>query len=111
VEGANAWPVGMKLIRPFIRSLVIKDFQWSKRDGKWSSESVPLGEGMVDYKKYLGLLKQGNIRGPISIHCEYPLGGADQGARTITMKREEVITAIRKDLLTLKRYLKEASLV
>jgi L-ribulose-5-phosphate 3-epimerase len=111
VEGANAWPVGMKLIRPYIRSLVIKDFQWSKRDGKWSSESVPLGEGMVDYKKYLGLLKQGNIRGPISIHCEYPLGGADQGARTITMKREEVITAIRKDLLTLKRYLKEASLV
>jgi len=111
IEGANAWPVGLKLISPYIRTLDIKDFQWSKKEGKWSSESVPLGEGMVDYKKYLGLLKQCNIRGPISIHYEYPLGGADQGAKALTMKREEVISAMRKDLTILKRYLTEASLV
>ena len=111
VEGANAWPVGMQLVSPYIRTLDIKDFQWSKKEGKWSSESVPLGEGMVDYKKFLGLIKRYNIKVPISIHYEYPLGGADQGAKVLTMKREEVISAMKKDLITLKRYLKEASLV
>jgi sugar phosphate isomerase/epimerase len=111
VEGANAWPVGLKLISPYIRTLDMKDFQWSKKDGKWSSESVPLGEGMVDFKKYFGLLKQANIRGPISIHYEYPLGGAEQGAKTITMKRENIISAMQKDLTTLKKYLAEANLI
>ena len=50
VEGANTWPVGLKLISPYIRSIDIKDFYWSKKDGKWISETVPLGEGMVDFK-------------------------------------------------------------
>ncbi len=111
VEGANAWPVGMKLIGPFIRSLDIKDFQWSKKNGKWSSESVPLGEGMVDYRRYLDLIKKNNFKCPISVHCEYPLGGAEKGAKALTIKREEVISAMRKDLITLKGYLKEALLV
>ena len=111
VEGANAWPVGLKLISPYIRTLDIKDFQWLKKDGKWSSETVPLGEGMVDYKKYVGLLKQYNVSCPVSIHYEYPLGGAEQGAKTLTMERKEVISAMRKDLTTLKRYLTEATLI
>jgi sugar phosphate isomerase/epimerase len=110
VEGANAWPVGLKLISPYIRTFDIKDFQWSKKDGKWSSESVPLGEGMVDYKKYFGLLKQLRISGPVSVHYEYPLGGAEFGAKVITMKREEIITAMKKDLIILKNLLFEARL-
>jgi sugar phosphate isomerase/epimerase len=110
VEGANAWTVALKLISPYIRTFDIKDFQWSKKDGKWSSESVPLGEGMVDYKKYFVLLKQLNISGPVSVHYEYPLGGAESGAKMITMKREEIITAMKKDLITLKNLLSEARL-
>jgi sugar phosphate isomerase/epimerase len=110
VEGANTWPVGLKLISPYIRTLDIKDFQWSKKDGKWSSESVPLGEGMVDYKKYFGLLKQNNISGPISVHYEYPLGGAEVGANELTMNKKDVISVMRKDLTTLKKYLAEANL-
>jgi sugar phosphate isomerase/epimerase len=111
VEGANAWPVGLQLISPYIRSMDIKDFHWSKKDGKWSSETVPLGEGAVDFKKYFGLVKQLNISCPISIHYEYPLGGAENGADKISMKRDDVIYAMAKDLETLKRYLKEGNLV
>ena len=110
VEGANAWPIALKLISPFIRTLDIKDFQWSKKDGKWSSESVPLGEGMVDFKKYFGLLKQLRMSGPVSVHYEYPLGGAESGAKVITMKREEIIKAMKKDLTILKNLLSEAGL-
>jgi L-ribulose-5-phosphate 3-epimerase len=111
VEGANAWPVGMKLISPYIRTLDIKDFQWSKKDGKWSSESVPLGEGMVNFNKYLGLIKKYNIGCPVSLHYEYPLGGAENGAKKLTMEREAVLDAMRRDLATLKRYFTESDLI
>lgn len=111
VEGANAWPVALKLISPYIRTLDIKDFQWSKKDGKWSSEGVPLGEGMVDYGQYLGLINKYNLDCPLSIHFEYPLGGAESGAKKLTMERETVIGSMRRDLLTLKKYLSEAGLI
>jgi sugar phosphate isomerase/epimerase len=111
IEGANTWPVGLKLISPFIRSIDIKDFKWNERDGKFTSETVPLGEGMVDFKKYFGMLKELNLNVPVSVHYEYPLGGAEHGASEITLKREDVISAMRKDLATLKQYLQEAKLV
>lgn len=111
VEGANAWPVGLELISPYIRSIDIKDFHWSQKDGKWISETVPLGEGAVDFKRYFGLLKKLNISCPISVHYEYPTGGAENGATVLTMKREEILTKMKKDLATLKGYLKEANLI
>jgi sugar phosphate isomerase/epimerase len=111
VEGANAWPVGLELISPYIRSIDIKDFLWSKKDGKWSSETVPLGEGAVDFKRYFGLVKQLNINCPVSVHYEYPLGGAEHGSDKITMKREEILSIMKKDLDTLRGYLREANLV
>ena len=111
VEGANAWPVGLELISPYIRSIDIKDFQWAKKEGKWSSETVPLGQGMVDFKKYFGLLKKYNISCPVSIHYEYPLGGSEHGDKVMTIKRESVISAMKKDILTLKKLMQEAKLV
>ncbi len=111
VEGANAWPVGLQLISPYIRTLDVKDFQWSKKDGKWSSEGVPLGEGMVDYAKYFGLIRKYNLNCPLSIHYEYPLGGAENGAKKLKMERETVLGYMRKDLATLKKYLSESGLI
>lgn len=111
VEGANTWPVGFKLISPFIRSVDIKDFKWIERDGKSISESVPLGEGVVDFRKYFGMLKELKINVPVALHYEYPLGGAENGATEITMKREDVFSAMRNDLATLKQYLREAKLL
>ncbi len=111
IEGGYSWPVDLKLIAPFIKSIDIKDFIWRMDQGKWSSDTVPLGEGMVDFWKYLDLIKQLNIRCPISIHYEYPLGGAEHGVATLTMKRDDVISAMRKDIVTLKEYLKKANLV
>lgn len=110
VEGANTWPVGLKLITPFIRSIDIKDFKWVESGGKTRSESVPLGEGMIDFKKYFSLLKEYKLLVPVSIHYEYPLGGAENGAATISIPRDKVISSMRKDLTLLKKYLKDAQL-
>jgi L-ribulose-5-phosphate 3-epimerase len=111
VEGANAWPVGLELISPYIRTIDVKDFHWAKKDGKWSSETVPLGEGMVNFNKFFGLIKQYKLSCPISIHYEYPLGGADRGNKVLTMKKGDVISAMTKDIVTLKKLMKESKLV
>ena len=111
VEGANTWPIGLKLISPYIRSIDIKDFRWTEKDGKWLSETVPLGDGMVDFKKFFGLVKDYSINVPVSVHYEYPLGGAENGAKVLNIKREDVISAMKKDLLTLRKFLSDTNLV
>jgi sugar phosphate isomerase/epimerase len=101
VEGANSWPLGFNLLKPYIGTLDIKDFYWKKTDGKWYPEVIPLGEGMVDFKKYFALLKKNNMHGPFSIHCGYPADKDDLRSKALKMK---------KDLTTLKGWLKEAGL-
>ena len=110
VEGANAWPIGLKLLKPYIKSIDIKDFQWAKKDGKWVTEVVRLGEGFVDFKSYLTTLKTLGINVPVSMHFEYPLGGAEHGASTLTIERDEVIKAMQTDLNAFKALLRAAGL-
>ena len=111
LEGSNSWTLGLKLLKPYIGTLDIKNFQWAKKDGKWVAEIVPLREGMIDFKKYFKLIKEYNIQGPLSIHYEYPLGGAENGAKVITLKREEVLAAMKKDHAILKKLIIEAGLI
>lgn len=110
VEGANTWPVGFKLISPYVRTIDIKDFKWIERDGKIRSEAVPLGDGMVDFRRFFRLLKEFNLQIPISLHYEYPLGGAENGSSKLTIEPNQVISAMKKDLVTLKGLLQDAGL-
>ena len=111
VEGAYSWDMNFKLLNPFVYSLAIKDFIWKKNHDKWAPEVVPLGEGMVNFSRYFDLLKHYQIKCPISIHYEYSLGGAEQGKREISMSKNDLISAIDKDLATVKRMFKEANLI
>jgi L-ribulose-5-phosphate 3-epimerase len=110
VEGANSWPLGLKLIKSHVRTMDIKDFHWQKKENGWKAEVVPLGEGMIDYKKYLKLIKEYNIGGPFSMHYEYPLGGAENGAKSVTMPKENIFALMKKDLDTFKKMLTEAGI-
>ncbi|PSR54402.1 endonuclease [Adhaeribacter arboris] len=109
-EGSASWVNDLDLFKNYIRCMDIKDFYWAKKEGKWEHQLVPLGEGMVDFKKYFNLIKQYGISGPMSIHFEYPLGGADQGKKQITVPKDEVFAAMSRDLQTLRSLLKEAGL-
>lgn len=108
VEGGLSWQTGFNLIRPHIKTIVIKDFLWAQNNGKWGVKSVPLGEGMVDLKTYLKLIKDYKIDVPICLHLEYPLGGADQGAFQITVDKKVVFDAMKRDLQKLKELWAEA---
>ncbi|CAN5324063.1 sugar phosphate isomerase/epimerase [soil metagenome] len=111
VEGAMSWPVGLQLIRPFINTLDIKDFLWEKEGEGWKLQNVPLAEGMVDFNKFFNLVKDYEISAPISLHFEYPLGGAEHGATEIKIGKAEISKYMKQDLKTLRNWLKEAGLV
>ncbi|WP_299016910.1 TIM barrel protein [uncultured Polaribacter sp.] len=98
IEGGESWELGLKVIKPYINSIVIKDVKWSKVKGKWKPVSVPMGKGMVDFKRYFKLLKKYNINVPVSLHVEHDLGGAEKGRKSITIPKEEVLKRIQKDL-------------
>ena len=108
VEGAESWENGFKLVHQRIQTLSLKDYRWQHKDGKGVIEDVPIGEGMIDFKSYFKLLKQHRINVPVSLHIEYPLGGAEKGSKTITIDRKEVFSAMKKDLKKIHELWNEA---
>jgi len=102
VESGMNWETDLKLIQPYINSIVIKDFKWGVVDGKWRPVNVPLGEGMVDFNRYFTLLKKYGINVPVSLHLEYDLGGAEHGNSEISIPREEIFGRMKKDLSFIK---------
>jgi len=45
------------------------------------------------------------------LHTEYPLGGVEDGAKTLTMDKSLILATIRKDLDTLKGWMRQAQLI
>ncbi len=105
VEGGTVWPTHVRLISKYINTLVAKDFLWARRNSVWRPRNCPLGEGMVDFQAYFKILSKARITAPISLHLEYPLGGAEHGAKQLTAEKEKVIEAMRKDLHFLRKCL------
>jgi len=75
---------------------------WAAGNG-WRTRSVPLGMGMVNLPQLATALKDIHFSGPIEIQAEYPNGGADNAQDSITLPREQVLGAMKRDLLTLRR--------
>jgi len=107
IEGANSWPLGLKRVASHIHTIDIKDFHWAKINGKWRNQSTPLGEGLVDLVGFFSLLKKLGVKKemPITVFFEYDLGGAENGAKQITVPQEKITAAMRKDLDCLKKVL------
>lgn len=108
VEGGLSWQNGLRLVHSRIKALTIKDFRWEQQNGKWVVQDVPIGEGMVDFKTYFGLLKKLGVNVPVSLHIEYPLGGVEHGATKISINKQEVFRAMKKDLQKVQQLWKEA---
>lgn len=108
VEGGQSWELGLQVIRPYIKTLVIKDFIWKKQNEVWKPFNVPLGQGMVDFKKYFSILKKYKINVPISLHLEYDLGGAEHGNREISMDKNQVFDFMKADLSYLRQTWQQA---
>ena len=102
VDSGLSWKNGLQLLKDSIKTIVLKDFRWGKVDGKWKVVNVPIGEGMVDFKGYFKLLKSYGLNPPVSLHLEYPLGGAEKGKFEITVDKKVVFDAMKKDLAAIQ---------
>ncbi len=108
-DGGLMWPDSFRMMKPYIRSIIFKDFRWGVVNGKWRVVNTPIGQGMVDFRRYLGMLQDDEIDVPVSLHLEYDLGGAEKGSREPDITVGEVQAAIRNDIATLNTLWKEAS--
>ena len=98
-EGGYSWHLGLELMAPWIKTIDIKDFIWERdKSGKWKTKIVPLGEGMVDFSKFVNDIKRLKIKAEYSIHFEYDLGGAELGNLYSEMEQDEIYQKIKKDL-------------
>jgi sugar phosphate isomerase/epimerase len=109
--GLGGWIASFRVTGKHLRGIAVKDFVWSKdAKGAWKDTWTPIGEGMVKFAQFYPMVAATDFDGPLQIHFEYPLGGANNGATRITIPREEVFAAMKKDLLKTRAYMAQAGL-
>lgn len=72
------------------------------RGAGWSSPIVPFGGGVIDVPKLAVALRDINFNGPTLLEAEYDNGGAGAGLDKITLPRQWVLGAMKRDVLTLR---------
>ncbi|MBI1389315.1 MAG: TIM barrel protein [bacterium] len=103
-EGARgAWETNFYLIAPRIKMSAVKDAAMYYDAGKgWRGAHPPLGEGFVDWKRVLTLMKNAGFQGPFSIHQEYDLEGKNKREQ-----QKSCVNGLKKDLKFFRDRLKE----
>ena len=108
VEGGHGgWIHSTKLLLPFTRGIAVKDFKWIRNEkGAWVPGWCALGQGMVNFRQFLAMVKAANFSGPLQLHMEYPeLGGANDGRTSFTIPKADLLAMMRRDMGTLKALL------
>jgi sugar phosphate isomerase/epimerase len=112
--GLDGWIESFRITGSYLRGVAVKDFLWEKdAGGHWQAAWKPLGEGMVRFPRFFAMLRDtsgisaGGFSGPLQLHFEYPLGGAEDGKKKdLTMSRADIFAAMKRDLNTLRAYTK-----
>jgi sugar phosphate isomerase/epimerase len=104
IEGGLAgWIQSFRLCQERIHGVAVKDFVWSRNArGEWDVQWTPLGAGMVHLGDFAAMLRASAFAGPIQLHAEYPLGGAENGRREISIPPAAVIASLQHDCAVLR---------
>jgi sugar phosphate isomerase/epimerase len=110
--GLGGWIESFRITGEYLRGIAVKDFVWEKdKNGKWQAAWQPLGQGMVRFPQFFDMVRNANFAGPLQLHFEYSLGGAEKGKKTgLTMSRDEIFATMKRDLTALRGYLTAARL-
>jgi sugar phosphate isomerase/epimerase len=104
VEGGDGgWRTAFNLVAPRLSMIALKDFFWDKSGGSWQVRNCPMGEGMVDWKRFFDMLAKARFRGPVSLHLEYEITGATPAA-----EQDNTLAAAARDLAFIKARFAEA---
>jgi sugar phosphate isomerase/epimerase len=69
--GGGGWRAFTSLAATRLRMVAVKDFVWAKGERGWRPRWVPLGDGVVDWRRHFADLAAARFGGPISLHLEY----------------------------------------
>ena len=108
--GLGGWTESLRVTGDYLRGVAVKDFLWEKSArGQWQVAWKPLGEGMVKLPLFFRMLREAQFAGPLQLHIEYPLGGAEKGLKKgLTMSRADIFAAMNRDLKTLRGVMQTA---
>jgi L-ribulose-5-phosphate 3-epimerase len=116
VEGGyGGWIASSRLVKSMMGGIALKDFQWGQNkkssthqdpydkslgiEGAWVPHWCAMGEGMVNFPGFFAIVKANRFSGPVQLHFEYPgLGGAQNGDKKLTITKQELKDAMRRDL-------------
>ncbi len=111
VEGGyGGWIDSAHLVQKHMRGVALKDFRWAHTEKGWVPEWCPIGEGMVNFTAFFEVLKSAKFAGPVQVHFEYPLGGADGGKRQVNISRNQLAASMRHDLEQIRTLMTQAQL-
>ena len=111
--GMGGWIESFRITGEYLRGVAVKDFLWEKdAKGQWKAEWKPIGQGMVKFPRFFDMLRDARFDGPLQLHFEYPLGGAENGKKKdLTMSNADIFAAMKKDVAALRGLLGAARLV
>lgn len=109
VEGGfGGWINSFHVASKHIRGIALKDFVWT-RDPKSNAPRpkwCPIGEGQVQFPLFFDMVSRSGFDGPLQVHYEYSLGGAESGKTAITIPQEQVFAAMKKDLAAIRNWMR-----
>ena len=110
--GLGGWIESFRITGKHLRGIAVKDFIWQKNaKGVWAEAWQPIGAGMVKFPQFFEMVRAANFNGPLQLHFEYPLGGAENGKVTgLTMPQSEILAAMKRDTTALRQLLVGAKL-
>jgi sugar phosphate isomerase/epimerase len=103
VEGGfGGWINSFRITDKYLQGIAVKDFLWERKGpGNWRPAWKPLGEGMVRLPEFFKMVAASGFSGPLQLHFEYPLGGAENGKAEVADKAA-VFAQMRRDLQQLR---------
>ena len=69
--GADSWEPVFRTLQPRFRAIALQDFTWKQEGAEKKMQLCPMGQGVVDWKKFFTLLAAAKFNGPVSLHMEY----------------------------------------
>jgi sugar phosphate isomerase/epimerase len=129
VEGGyGGWIASSRLVKRSMSGIALKDFVWGQNkkssthqdpydkslsiENAWVPHWCAIGQGMVNFSGFFAIVKANRFSGPVQLHFEYPgLGGAQNGDKQLTIPKQELMDAMRRDLNFVKGVMSAQQLI
>lgn len=110
--GLGGWIESFRITGAHLKGIAVKDFIWEKNPkGVWHEAWQPIGTGMVKFPQFFDMVRAANFNGPLQLHFEYPLGGAEHGkVKDLTMSQADILAAMKRDTTAVRSLLVAAKL-